>query len=109
VVGGIRHCFHFSFLAQVIARRGIPTASLVLLVGTALQIGAGATLIFGFYPIWAIGALIVFTLVASVMLLNFWGMEGSDRNNAINAWLSNIGIVGGLLVVAAHALSVGAL
>jgi putative oxidoreductase len=109
VVGGIRHCFHFSFLAQMMAHRGVPGARAVLLAGTALQIAAGAALTVGFSLLWTISALIVFTLTASVIFLNFWSMEGAERSNAVNAFWSNIGIVGGLLVVAAHASSVGAL
>ena len=109
VVAGIRHFFHFSFLAQMMARRGVPGASAVLLAGATLQIAAGASLIAGYYLFWAIAALIVFASTASVIFLNFWSMEGADRSNAVNAFWSNIGIIGGLLVVAAHASSLGAL
>jgi putative oxidoreductase len=108
LVGGIRHFFHFSFLAQLMARRGVPAANFVLLAGATLQIAAGATLIVGHYLFWAIAALIVFTLTASVIFLNFWSMEGPERSNAVNAFWSNIGLIGGLLVVAAHASSLGA-
>jgi putative oxidoreductase len=104
VVGGVRHFFHLSILEQVMTRRGVPAARFVLLCGSVLQIAAGTALILGLHPLYAIAALIVFTLTASVMFLDFWSMEGADRNNAINAWWANIGIVGGLLVVAAHVL-----
>jgi putative oxidoreductase len=102
-VGGIRHCFHFAHTAQVMAARGVPAAKLVLLVGTILQISAGAALIAGFQLVCAVAALIVFTLVASVMFLNYWSMQGMDRVNAVNAWWANIGVIGGLLIVAAYA------
>jgi putative oxidoreductase len=109
VVGGIGHFFHFSTLAQVMGRRGVPAARFVLVCGSVLQIAAGTALIFGFHPPYAIAALIVFTLTASLMFLNFWSMEGAERTNAINAWWANIGIMGGLLVVAAHVSRAGAL
>jgi putative oxidoreductase len=51
----------------------------------------------------AIG-LVLFTLAASVMLLNFWDMQGEAREVAKSAFLANIGIVGGLLVTAGQAL-----
>jgi putative oxidoreductase len=102
VAGGLRHCFILPVLTQAIAARGVPAARSVLIAGTALQITAGGALMFGLYPIWAVVGLIVFTLAASVMLLNFWSMEGAERVNAVNAWWSNIGIIGGLLVVAAY-------
>jgi putative oxidoreductase len=83
--------------------RGVPAARLVLLAGTLLQVCAGAALIAGVQLQWAVAALVVFTLVASVIFLNFWSMQGTDRANAVNAWWSNVGLIGGLLIVAAHA------
>jgi putative oxidoreductase len=51
----------------------------------------------------AIG-LVLFTLAASVMLLNFWDMQGEAREVAKSAFLANIAIIGGLLVTAWQAL-----
>jgi len=48
--------------------------------------------------------LILFTIVASIMLLNFWDMEGPSRESAMNGFLSNIAIIGGLLLAAAGAI-----
>jgi putative oxidoreductase len=103
VVGGIRHCFHFPLLAQFMASRGVPAAKLVLVAGTVLQICAGAAVIVGFQLPYAVAALIMFTLVASVIFLNYWSMQGAERVNAVNALWSNVGIFGGLLIVASHA------
>lgn len=105
VVAGIRHCFILTPLTQAIAARGVPAPRLVLLVGTALQIAAGSALIVNFHPILAVACLITFTLAASTLLLNFWTLEGAERINAVNAWWSNVGVIGGLLVVVAHTLS----
>jgi putative oxidoreductase len=105
VVGGIRHLFDLPAITQAIAARGIPAAKLALLSGTAFQIVAGLALIFDFYPTWAALGLVAFTVAASVLLLNFWSMEGPARYNALNAWLSNLAIIGGLLITAAHSLS----
>jgi len=102
VVGGLRHFWIFGGVAQAIAARGVPLPKLVLALGTAFEIAAGLLLISGvFVPLVALG-LVVFTLLASVMLVNFWGMEGAARDNAINVWQSNLAIIGGLLVAAAH-------
>ena len=102
VFGGIHHLFNIPALTQALAGRGIPAAKLVLLAGTALQTLAGLALIFGIYPLWAALALIVFTIVASVMLVNFWDMQGPARDGAIKTWQSNLAIIGGLLIAAAH-------
>jgi putative oxidoreductase len=104
VVGGMHHFFTLPAITQALAARGIPAAKLVLLSGTAFQILAGLALIFGFYPMWAALGLVVFTVAASVMLVNFWDMEGPARASAISTWKSNLAIIGGLLVAAAYSL-----
>jgi putative oxidoreductase len=104
VVGGVQHFFALPGITQAIAARGVPAARLVLVVGSVFQILAGLALIFGFYPAWAALGLAVFTVVASALLVNFWSMEGPGRTDAIRTWLSNLAIIGGLLVAAAHSM-----
>ncbi|MCR6734553.1 MAG: DoxX family protein [Afipia sp.] len=101
---GVRHMFLIPVLTQAIAARGVPFPRLVLLSGSSFQFVGGVLLIAGLWTPAAAFGLIVFTIAASIMLLNFWDMDGSARQNTINAWLSNIAIVGGLLVTAAQAL-----
>ena len=104
VVAGVRHMFLIPALTQRIAKRGVPFPLLVLLAGSAFQFIAGLLVIFGlFLPIAAFG-LVLFTLAASVMLLNFWDMEGQPRQSTINVWLSNMAIIGGLMIIAAQGM-----
>jgi uncharacterized membrane protein YphA (DoxX/SURF4 family) len=46
--------------------------------------------------------LLVFTIVASGLLLRFWEVEGPMRTGMQNGMLANIGIVGGLLLLLQH-------
>lgn len=103
VVAGVRHFFILTPVTQAIAARGVPAARFVLLSGTVFEIAAGLAMIFGFHTAWAALGLVVFTIAASVLLLNFWNMEEPARANAISTWQSNLAIIGGLLVTAAHA------
>jgi putative oxidoreductase len=104
VFAGVRHMFLIPVLTQAIAARGVPFPRLVLLAGSSFQFVGGVLLIVGLWMPAAAFGLIVFTIAASVMLLNFWDMDGPARQNIINVWLSNMAIVGGLLVTAAQAL-----
>src|SRR5688572_11040566 len=104
VVAGVRHFFILPPVTQAIAARGVPAARFVLLSGTAFEIVAGLALILGFQPAWAALGLAAFTIAASVLLVNFWDMEGPVRDNAISTWQSNLAIIGGLFVTAAHSL-----
>jgi putative oxidoreductase len=104
VVAGIRHFFIFGAVRQAIAARGVPFASLVLVAGSAFEMLAGTLLMAGVAVAYAALGLALFSIAASVMLLNFWDMEGSSREAALNAWQSNLAVAGGLLVAAAHSL-----
>ena len=106
VAGGSRHFFIIPRLSQKIAQRGVPAPVLVLLAGTVFQIAAGILLILGVFVPWAALGLIVFTLAASFMLLNFWSMEGAEKERTINVWQSNFAVIGGLLLAAAHSMQV---
>ena len=104
VVGGIRHLFILPIVTAAIAARGIPTPSLVLLAGTAFEVVAGVLLLLGLFVPWVSLGLAAFTVAASVMLVNFWDMEGPAREAARSSFQSNLAIVGGLFVAAAHSL-----
>jgi putative oxidoreductase len=61
-------------------------------------------LIFGLWPAWAALGLVLFTLVASVMFLDFWNKQGEARSGAVSTWKTNFAMSGGLPIAAAHAL-----
>jgi putative oxidoreductase len=105
VAGGLRHLPVFDAIAKDMAKRGVPFPHVALAAGTAFQIAAGALLILGMFVVPAALGLIVFTIAATLMMLNFWNMAGETRVWCINNWLSNIGIIGGLLLVAAQGLA----
>lgn len=101
---GVRHLFLIPVLTGVIAARGMPFPRFVLLAGSSFQFVGGVLLIAGLWVPAAAFGLIVFTIAASFLLLNFWDMEDAARQNTINVWLSNMAIIGGLMVTAAQAL-----
>lgn len=102
VLGGVQHFFNVPGLVQVLTTRGVPAATLTLLAGSAFQIVAGLALMFGIAPLLSGVGLAVFTVAASVMMMNFWDMTGAARESALHGWRSNIAIIGGLLVAASH-------
>jgi putative oxidoreductase len=104
VAGGLRHVLLFSAIAADMKKMGFLLPRFLLASGTAFQIIAGTLLALGLFVVPAALGLIAFTIVASVMMLPFWSMQGSDRTWAYLNWFSNVGIVGGLLLAAAQAL-----
>jgi hypothetical protein len=45
-----------------------------------------------------------FTVTASVIMLNFWDMEGPARDAAKSVWQTNLAVIGGPRVAGAQAL-----
>ena len=99
---GIHHFTALAPLTQSMAARGVPAARLVLLTGSAFQTLCGIALILGFWPAWSALGLALFTIVASIMFLDFWNKEGEARAGAIGTWKTNLALIGGLLIAAAH-------
>lgn len=107
VAGGIRHFFIMPDLTEMIRARGVPFPKFVLIAGSVFQFVCGLQFMLGISVPFAAGGLIIFTVVASIMLLNFWSMEpGPEREGAMNAFLCNIALIGGLLIAAAYSISI---
>lgn len=104
VVGGIRHFFILPAVAAQVAERGVPRPREALIAGSIFETLAGLMVIFGVYVGWAALGLAAFTLAASWIMLDFWNKEGFAREGAINGWIANAGVLGGLLIVAAQGL-----
>jgi putative oxidoreductase len=104
IVGGIHHFFMLPALTSAMAARGVPAARLALIGGSVFQAVAGLALILGVQTVAAAVGLILFTLVASVLFLNFWDKQGGERDAARAGWQSNLAIIGGLLIAASQAL-----
>lgn len=101
VVAGLRHLMIVPVLTMAVEARGVPFPRAVLLAGTGFQIAAGVALVLGFLVTWAALGLVLFTIAASLMLVNFWDKEGEERIALVNAFQTNIGLIGGLLLAAA--------
>ena len=103
VVGGITHCFVLPTMARQMTERGIPFAKAALIAGSLFEIVAGLAVMVGWLVPLAAGSLIVFTIASSCMMMNFWALSGEKRMAAMDGWTSNLGVIGGLLIVAALA------
>jgi len=79
-------------------------AALVIVV----QLGGSILLVAGAWPWLAAGALAAFTLAASVMGHAFWNLpDPQARFHDMNAFLANLGLIGGLALGAMTARAAG--
>lgn len=103
VRAGIHHFFIIDPLTGMAAERGVPRPRLVVIAGSLSEGVLGGLLILGLLVPFAAIGLILFTIAATVMFLDFWDKTGPDRDAALIGASTNVGIVGGLLMAAAAA------
>jgi putative oxidoreductase len=101
---GLRHFVNLTPLTTALEQRGVAAPRAVLLAGTAFQIVAGLALMLGIFVTLASLGLIVFTIVASLLLDNFWDKQGAERIAVTNSFYKNVGLVGGLMLTTALGL-----
>jgi putative oxidoreductase len=85
-----------SGVAGMIAKNGVPLASLCAVILLAMKIGGGAALMLGYRSGLAAGVLILFTLIAT-----WFGHVNVEPFDQVGT-LKNLAIVGGLLYVIAY-------
>ena len=79
-----------------------PFPKLTFWTGQTMEFVGCALVLLNWYPAIGVGLLLVFTVVASALLLRFWEVDGPMRTGMQNGMLANIGIVGGLLLLLQH-------
>lgn len=99
---GIGKISGFAGTAGYIASKGLPLPELGAAIAIAVEVAGGLALIAGFGTRWAALALAFFTLVATYFFHNFWTLPLDQQMVQQLMFYKNIGIVGGLLVLAAH-------
>lgn len=101
VRGGISHFFEVAPVAAQMGERGVPWPRATLIAGSLFETAAGLLFMSGYYTAFAACCLIVFTVLATLMFLSFWHMQGQARATAKNACMLNLALIGGLLIAVA--------
>ena len=91
---GIGKIFSFSSTAEMMANQGLPIANVLLIFTIAFQLLGGFSLLLGYKVKIGSILLILFLIPATVVFHN--PIANPDE---INSFLSNIGLIGGLLMV----------
>jgi uncharacterized membrane protein YphA (DoxX/SURF4 family) len=103
--GGIVKATDFSGAIAEMNHFGFAPAAPIAIAVIALELGASAMILTGFYRWLAALALGGFTLMATLIALRFWELApGQERFMAANAFFEHLGLVGGFLLVAWHDL-----
>lgn len=80
---------------------GLPMPQVGVAIGLIIELVGGLMILVGFKTRWAALALALFTIVAAFFFHNWWAMPEAQQAMQKISFNKNIGITGGLLVLAA--------
>lgn len=103
VVAGLRNFTKLDLHAGILEKKRVPLPRAVLVTGLVVQTAGGLSVALGLFPALGALGLIVFTLAASALYHDFWAHAGAERIPHVNAWLTNLALIGGFLLVIALA------
>jgi putative oxidoreductase len=98
---GIDKCRRWSAAQREVAASGLPSPTLLHLVTVLIQLGGGLSLLLGIEPRLGALLLFVFLIPVTVMYHPFWKRSGADFVVEADHFLSNLAIMGGLLMILA--------
>lgn len=78
--------------------KGAPLATISVPLGSLGLIAGALAVLTGVYPALGALAVIAFLVPITVIMHDFWTMEGQDRQNERIHFLKNIGLIGSALV-----------
>lgn len=109
ILSGLGKIPHFSAVAGMMASKGIPLASVALVITLIIEIGGGLLLLAGYKARYAAIVLAIWLIPVTLTFHNFWAYQGQLQQEQVVNFLKNLAIIGGLLLVAASHRTTGKL
>lgn len=90
----------FASVAGWMASAGLPAANVLLVLTIAIEVGGGLLLVIGWQSRIAALVLAVFLVPVTIVFHGFWNADAAHFNDQLTAFLKNLAILGGMLLVA---------
>lgn len=100
ILSGAFKLTQFSGTAGMMAGKGIPLATVALVITLMIEIGGGLALLTGFKVRYIAPIMALWLVPVTLVFHNFWAYQGADQQNQMANFLKNIAIMGGLLIAA---------
>jgi uncharacterized membrane protein YphA (DoxX/SURF4 family) len=101
--GGFTKLFDFPGAIAEQARFHLEPAAVWAVLAITVEIGGSLLILVGRFVWLGAGAIGVLTLIAASVTQQFWALQGAAQIAAFNGFLERLGLLGGLILVAALA------
>lgn len=89
----------FDGLTGYIASKGMPLPALMAAGAIAVELGGGLLMLVGYRARWAALAIFLFLIPTTLIFHNFWSVPADMAGDEQIAFLKNMSIMGGMLMV----------
>ncbi|MGE5323164.1 MAG: DoxX family protein, partial [Actinomycetota bacterium] len=96
IISGVFKLTQFSGVAGMMASKGIPLASVALVLTILIEIGGGLLLLTGFKAQYAAMVMALYLVPVTLVFHNFWAFHGQAQQTQTINFLKNLAIMGGL-------------
>jgi putative oxidoreductase len=100
ILSGLGKLPHFQAVAGMMAAKGIPLASVALVVTLFIEIGGGLLVLTGYKAKFAALVIALWLIPVTLVFHHFWGIPADQQQEQMVNFLKNVAIMGGLLVLA---------
>ena len=80
------------------ASKGVPEAQVLVTLASLLLVVGGVSLISGIQPRLGVGAVALFLVPVTIMMHNFWALDGIKRIAELHAFMGNLALLGSALM-----------
>lgn len=102
IVVGVGKIGGWEGTAGYMASKGMPLVPLFLAGTIAVEVLGGLSLLLGLKARWGALVLAAFLVPVTLVFHGFWALEGMERQVQMVSFMKNVGLMGGLLLVALH-------
>jgi putative oxidoreductase len=102
LIGGLSKIGNFSGTAAMMASKGIPATRVALVLAIVIEVAGALCVMVGFKARFWAGVMALYLIPVSLTFHNFWALSGMERMNNMAHFMKNVGLIGGLLIIAAR-------
>ena len=91
---GVGNLTQLDNTAGYVASKGLPNPDMWVTLASLLLIVGGFSIITGIWPRLGVGALVLFLVPVTLIMHNFWAVDGMQRINEMRSFLGNLALLG---------------
>jgi len=99
IPGGLRKLMDLGSFTAMLQKQGVPFADILAPIGAGVEFVGGVAVLIGFQTAVATLALIIFTIIATLIAHRFWEFQGAARQMQQTNFFKNLAIIGGFLAL----------